>query len=64
MSWSVTPVKGIPADALPKLFDPFFRVHHQGGARRRGLGLGLAIVKIWWICMAGHHGAQYGGRRH
>jgi len=37
--------QGIPADALPKLFDPFFRVHHQERSQTKGLGLGLAIVK-------------------
>jgi signal transduction histidine kinase/CheY-like chemotaxis protein len=37
--------QGIPEDALPKLFDPFFRVHHQERNHIKGLGLGLAIVK-------------------
>jgi CheY-like chemotaxis protein/anti-sigma regulatory factor (Ser/Thr protein kinase) len=37
--------QGIPEDALPKLFDPFFRVHHQERNQIKGLGLGLAIVK-------------------
>ncbi|MBA5871907.1 MAG: response regulator, partial [Nitrospira sp. CR2.1] len=37
--------QGIPPDALPKLFDPFFRVHHQERSQTKGLGLGLAIVK-------------------
>jgi two-component system sensor histidine kinase KdpD len=35
---------GIPADALPYLFDPFYRVM-DGQPRPQGLGLGLAIVK-------------------
>ena len=36
---------GIPPEALPKIFDPFFRVsqEHRGGPK--GLGLGLSIVK-------------------
>ena len=37
--------QGIPADALPRLFDPFFRVQHQERSHAKGLGLGLAIVK-------------------
>jgi signal transduction histidine kinase/ActR/RegA family two-component response regulator len=37
--------QGIPQDALPKLFDPFFRVQHHERSQTKGLGLGLAIVK-------------------
>ncbi|MCC2642892.1 MAG: protein of unknown function, putative Histidine kinase [Nitrospira sp.] len=37
--------QGIPSEALPKLFDPFFRVHQQERSHTKGLGLGLAIVK-------------------
>lgn len=37
---------GIPASALPRLFDPFYRVlDGNGRPRPAGLGLGLAIVK-------------------
>jgi signal transduction histidine kinase len=35
---------GIPTDALPQLFDPFFRVQRQSD-EGKGLGLGLSIVK-------------------
>jgi two-component system, OmpR family, sensor histidine kinase KdpD len=35
---------GVPAAALPRLFDPFYRVI-DGRPRPQGLGLGLAIVK-------------------
>src|SRR5207237_1537634 len=35
---------GIPALALPHLFDPFYRVM-DGRPRPQGLGLGLAIVR-------------------
>lgn len=35
---------GISAEALPKLFDPFFRVPEQT-PHAKGLGLGLSIVK-------------------
>jgi len=37
--------QGIPEEALPKLFDPFFRVNQQERSQSKGLGLGLAIVK-------------------
>lgn len=37
--------QGIPAEALPKLFDPFFRVQQHERSQTKGLGLGLAIVK-------------------
>ena len=36
--------RGIPADALPRLFEPYYRAPHDAGAAR-GTGLGLAIVK-------------------
>lgn len=35
---------GLPAAAMPHLFDPFYRVA-AGHSRSQGLGLGLAIVK-------------------
>jgi two-component system phosphate regulon sensor histidine kinase PhoR len=35
---------GIPKDALPKIFDRFYRVHRPG-KQIQGTGLGLAIVK-------------------
>jgi len=35
---------GIPKEALPKIFDRFYRVH-QPGKRIQGTGLALAIVK-------------------
>ena len=36
---------GVPADALPRLFDPFFRVDQARARETGGVGLGLAIVK-------------------
>jgi signal transduction histidine kinase/ActR/RegA family two-component response regulator len=36
---------GIPTDALPKLFDPFYRMPHLRQGAPKGLGLGLSIVK-------------------
>ncbi|MBX3139673.1 MAG: HAMP domain-containing histidine kinase [Trueperaceae bacterium] len=44
---------GIPADALPHLFERFFRVDGARSTRGNGSGLGLAIVK--WIVQ------QHGG---
>lgn len=35
---------GIPQEAMPKIFDRFYRVHHPG-KHFQGTGLGLAIVK-------------------
>jgi two-component system, OmpR family, sensor kinase len=44
---------GIPADAIPHLFDRFFRVDGARSTRGNGSGLGLAIVR--WIVQ------QHGG---
>ena len=35
---------GVPAPALPKLFDPFYRVDDARGTSTGGSGLGLSIV--------------------
>jgi len=37
--------QGIPEEAIPKLFDPFYQAHRQQEIGTKGLGLGLAIVK-------------------
>ena len=37
--------EGIPPEALPNLFTPFFRVKRHSGTTVQGLGLGLSIVK-------------------
>jgi heavy metal sensor kinase len=44
---------GIPAEALPRVFDRFFRVDEARSREQGGAGLGLSIVKS--ICTA-HHG--------
>jgi heavy metal sensor kinase len=45
---------GIPAEALPHVFDRFFRVDQARNRGAGGAGIGLAIVKA--ICAA-HHGS-------
>lgn len=37
--------EGIPPQALPRLFDPFFRASHRQRSQVKGLGLGLSITK-------------------
>ena len=37
--------RGIPADALPRIFDKFFQVQTSTESGLKGTGLGLAIVK-------------------
>jgi two-component system sensor histidine kinase CpxA len=35
---------GVPADALPEIFKPFYRVEKDRGRSSGGIGLGLAIA--------------------
>jgi signal transduction histidine kinase len=37
--------EGIPAEAIAKLFEPFYQASRQAGVHAKGLGLGLSIVK-------------------
>ena len=45
---------GIPGDAIPHLFDRFYRVDGARSGRGNGAGLGLAIVK-WIVQQHGGH---------
>jgi two-component system, OmpR family, sensor histidine kinase KdpD len=36
---------GVPDEALPRLFDKFYRVPGAGGGSRSGTGIGLAVVR-------------------
>ena len=36
---------GVPAEALPRLFEKFYRVPRKGEGSRRGTGIGLAVVR-------------------
>lgn len=36
---------GVPAEALPRLFDKFYRVPGRGAAGRTGTGIGLAVAR-------------------
>jgi two-component system, OmpR family, sensor histidine kinase KdpD len=44
---------GVPPDALPRLFDKFYRVPKRRDPARRGSGLGLAVVKGLTEAMGG-----------
>ena len=54
----------MPAEAMPRLFEKFYRVRQRGGPSRRGLGIGLSVVKGMVEAMGGHVSAgrsQLGG---
>ena len=44
---------GVPGDALPRLFDKFYRAPHAGEGSRRGTGAGLAVVRGLMVAMGG-----------
>lgn len=48
---------GIPASALPRIFERFFRVDHSRSRTEGGTGLGLAIVRHLVEAMGGEVGA-------
>jgi Osmosensitive K+ channel histidine kinase len=46
--------QGVPADAMPRLFEKFYRVPRQGQGSRRGTGIGLSVVRGLVEAMGGH----------
>ena len=36
---------GVPPEAMPRLFEKFYRVPRKGEGSRRGTGIGLAVVQ-------------------
>jgi signal transduction histidine kinase len=52
---------GVPDEALPKLFDPFFRVDDSRDAATGGVGLGLAIASR---AVRLHHGQMKAANAH
>ncbi len=52
---------GVPADALPHLFERFYRVRSGAEGSRRGMGLGLAIAKGFVEAMGGSIAAEASG---
>jgi PAS domain S-box-containing protein len=49
---------GIPREALPRIFEKFYRVPHLAAAKAGGTGLGLAIVKAIVEQHGGHVWAE------
>jgi two-component system sensor histidine kinase KdpD len=49
---------GVPADAIPRLFEKFYRVPRQGEGSRRGTGIGLSVVQGLVEAMGGHVAAR------
>jgi two-component system sensor histidine kinase KdpD len=44
---------GVPDDALPRLFEKFYRVPRKGEGSRRGTGIGLSVVRGMVDAMGG-----------
>lgn len=51
---------GVPSEALPQIFEKFYRVPARRGAARQGTGLGLAVVKGMTEAMGGSATATRG----
>lgn len=51
---------GVPDDALPKLFEKFYRVPGRSGGSRSGTGIGLAVVRGLVEAMGGRVAARRG----
>jgi two-component system sensor histidine kinase KdpD len=52
---------GVPPDAIPHLFEKFYRVPARRGTARHGTGLGLAVVKGLAEAMGGSVAATHSG---
>ncbi len=52
--------QGVPADALPRLFDKFYRVPGRGAGSRAGTGIGLAVTRGLTEAMGGRVNARRG----
>ena len=55
---SRTPGPGVPADALPRLFEKFYRVQSRTTRSRPGTGVGLAVVRGLTEAMGGRVAAR------
>jgi two-component system sensor histidine kinase KdpD len=51
---------GVPPEALPRLFDKFYRASAAGPHARRGTGIGLAVVRGLVAAMGGRVAARRG----
>jgi signal transduction histidine kinase len=55
---------GVPPDALPRIFDKFYRVPGRDRGSRSGTGIGLAVVRGLVETMGGRvaaHASELGG---
>jgi two-component system sensor histidine kinase KdpD len=50
--------EGVPTEALPRLFEKFYRVPGRGRSSGRGTGIGLAVVAGFVEAMGGRVGAR------
>jgi two-component system sensor histidine kinase KdpD len=53
---------GVPAEAMDRIFEKFYRVPRTGEGSRRGSGIGLAVVHGMVQAMGGEVHARPGGR--